>query len=89
MAFGVEKVSDTWGKLSLSTDLVIPLSAKGDEVLKFGIGPGCKLTYVEEYVREAVYSNDTVVGIRRFMQDSMRFEVTVDISIAFSPGRPY
>lgn len=87
LEFGIEKVAETWVKLSLSTVLMIPLSAEGDEALKLDVGPGCKLSYVEEFVREVEYSDGQPVGIRRFTQDSVKLELTMDISIAFSAGR--
>lgn len=85
--FGTEKIAETWVKLSLSTVITIPLSAQGDAALKLDVGPGCKLSYVQEFVREAEYSDGDVVGIRRFTQDSVKLEVTMDGSISFSSRR--
>jgi len=85
--FGTEKVGETWVKLSVSTVIDIPLLARGDAALKLDVGPGCKLSYVEEFVREPEYSDGQLVGIRRFTQDSVKLELTMDISIAFSAGR--
>lgn len=85
--FGTEKIAETWMKLSLSTAITIPLSAEGDVALKLDVGPGCKLSYVQEFVREPEYSDGEVVGIRRFTQDSVKLEVTMDGSISFSSRR--
>jgi len=85
--FGTEKIAETWVKLSLSTVITIPLSAQGNAALKLDVGPGCKLSYVQEFVREAEYSDGEVVGIRRFTQDSVKLEVTLDGSISFSSRR--
>ena len=85
--FGTEKIAETWMKLSLSTAIAIPLSAQGDVALKLDVGPGCKLSYVQEFVREPEYLDGEVVGIRRFTQDSVKLEVTMDGSISFSSRR--
>lgn len=84
--FGTEKVAETWVKLSLSTVVSIPLSARTDAALKLDVGPGCKLSFVQELKREAEYFDGQVVGIRRFVESSLKLEVTIDGSIIFSAG---
>jgi hypothetical protein len=82
--FGTEIIAETWVKLSLSTLITIPLSAQGDAMLKIDVGPGCKLSYVQDFVREPVYVDGEIVEMRRFTQDSVKLEVTIDGSISFS-----
>jgi hypothetical protein len=87
LGFGTEKVAETWVKLSLSTAITVPLLTRHGAALKLDVGPGCKLSFVQEFVREPVYSDGKVVGIRRFTQDTAKLEVTMDASFAFSAGR--
>jgi len=82
--FGTEKVTETWVKLSLSTVIFIPLSTKTGAALKLDAAPGCKLSFVQEFKREAEYSNGCIVGVREFVENSLKLEVTIDGSIAFS-----
>ena len=82
--FGTEKVTETWVKLSLSTVIFIPLSTKTGAALKLDAAPGCKLSFVQEFKREAEYSNGCIVGVRKFVESSLKLEVTIDGSIAFS-----
>lgn len=87
LEFGTEKIAETWVKVAFETVLAFPLSTERDAELKLDVGPGCKLSYVEELVREAVYLDGVIVGVRRFTRDSVKLEVVMDISIAFSAGR--
>jgi hypothetical protein len=82
--FGTEKIAETWVKVAFETVLAFPLSTERNAELKLDVGPGCKLSYVEEFVREAVYLDGVIVGVRRFTRDSVKLDVTMDISIAFS-----
>lgn len=82
--FGTEKVAETWVKLSLSTVISIPLSTETDAALKLDVAPGCKLSFVQEFKREAEYSNGCIVGVREFVENSLKLEVTIDGSTAFS-----
>jgi len=85
--FGTEQVAETWVKLSLSTVLSIPLSAQSDAALKLDVAPGCKLSFVQEFKREPEYSDGVIVGVRKFVEGSLKLEVTIDGSIAFSAGQ--
>ena len=85
--FGTEEIAETWVKLSLPAATSIPLSAQGNTALKVDAGPGCKLSYVQEFVREAEYLDGEVMGVKRFTQDSVKLEVTIDASISFLSRR--
>ena len=85
--FGTEQVAETWVKLSLSTVLSIPLSAQSDAALKLDVAPGCKLSFVQEFKRGPEYSDGVIVGVRKFVEGSLKLEVTIDGSIAFSAGQ--
>jgi hypothetical protein len=85
--FGTEQVAETWVKLSLSTVISIPLSAQSDVALKLDVAPGCKLSFVQEFKRELEFTNDGVPVVRRFVEGSLKLEVTIDGSITFSAGR--
>ena len=84
---GTEEIVETWLKIAFATEIAIPLPLMGDMEIGVSAGPGCKLTFVQELIRERVFSDAGPVGIRRFTQDSVKLEVTMDLSIAFSAGR--
>lgn len=85
--YGTEQVAETWVKLSLSTVILIPLSAQSDAALKLDVAPGCKLSFVQEFKRELEFPSDGTPYVREFVEGSLKFEVTIDGSIAFSAGR--
>jgi len=82
--FGTEKVAETWVKLSLSTVIFIPLSTKTGAALKLDVAPGCKLSFVQEFKRELEFSSGGDPVVRKFVESSLKLEVTIDGSIAFS-----
>lgn len=82
--FGTEQIAETWMQLSLPTVINIPLVAPGDAGMSLSVGPGCKLTYVQEFVREPVYVDGVITGVKRYAKDSVKLEVTVNASICFS-----
>lgn len=84
LEFGTEKVSETWVKLVLPTSIRVPLSRGSDTTLKFEMGPGCKLSYLQEFVREPLYSDHEIVGIDWLTRNSAKLEITMDASISFS-----
>ena len=80
-AMGVEKVTETWIKPFLRTSLLLPLPGNQDAALEVTAGPGCKLTSVDEFVREFEYRDDSIVGIRELVRRSVKLEITLDFSI--------
>jgi hypothetical protein len=82
--FGTEKIAETWVKLSLSTIIFIPLSTKTGAALKLDVAPGCKLSFVQEFKRELEFSSGGDPVVRKFVENSLKLEVTIDGSIAFS-----
>jgi hypothetical protein len=83
---GVEEIVETWLKIAFATEIAIPLPLMGDMEIGISAGPGCKLTFVQELIRGTEFTDDEPVGIERFTQDSVKLELTMDISIAFSAG---
>lgn len=84
LEFGTETVAETWVKLSLSTVIFIPLSTKTGAALKLDVAPGCKLSFVQEFKRELEFSSGGDPVVRKFVESSLKLEVTIDGSIAFS-----
>lgn len=82
--FGTEKVAETWVKLSLSTVIFIPLSTETGAALKLDVAPGCKLSFVQEFKRELEFSSGGDPVVRKSVESSLKLEVTIDGSIAFS-----
>jgi len=82
--FGTEKIAETWVKLSLSTVIFIPLSTKTGAALKLDVAPGCKLSFVQEFKRELEFLSGGDPVVRKFVENSLKLEVTIDGSIAFS-----
>ena len=67
---GTEEVAETWVKLAFTNTIAIPLSLEGDRMLRLDAGPGCKLSFVQELIREVEYEDSQPVGIRKRWENS-------------------